>query len=581
MSRQTVLAVLVFGACVMAVPLEAMADTWCNSNYPPDPAACHCDAIWCEDADRFCNGAPACPPAPPEQCPDQTWSWMLLRQAFPRTSAINDGANLCGVEFKGDEDTRLFDDPPLGVRNPRGDLGQATIDLTDDIHYTFGAQYDTVVGTDQSPLLLRFDFSGGVPTNLHVQYDIGYFELFLDTGQPNQNRAPMDYILVGNEEDPINNPGCISCYNMCEPGQDPSVHSPWPHVCQSYEARTEAPACPPAQTNVRTAIAVGANALLDNNPCHCETSGDQKPRNYHLSFYDGLKWRILSGPSAPGPGGENAVWTTDHPEGKYFILGAKINRVWMWVKPDTVDIQLYAKRTLLGGGGEAAVTSRVEGLKREYLGEFNKLHAGAAIGCEMDSNGNCVGNRHCIHEGYDRCDGLGKTVYGRRWLEHDEMALSGGAAAAQEGACCLGGGACGVMLPDACATAEGVFAGGGTVCDGTVCEGACCAPTGDCTDTAFDACSDTFQGLGTNCATTVCPCATPFADSDADGDVDQDDFNEFQACYTGPGPATVVGLCRCFDQHAGPNDPDVDEDDYGAFEACASGPDVPADPACE
>ena len=579
MSRQTVLAVLI-GACMLAVPLEAVADTWCNSAFPPDPASCHCAAIFCDDLDDLCNGAPACPPTPPEPClAGSDWSWAKIRDKWPRTSSTNDGPNLCGVEFKGEEDTKLLSSLPFGTRDPFGQLGQATVDLTSDIQYTFGAENTTVLGTDENPLVLRFDMSGGVPTNLHVEHDIGYMELFLDTGQPNQNRATMDHMLVGVEEVPGS--GCISCFNACEPGQDPSVHVPWPFVCQSYEVRTEAPFCPPLETNVRTAMAVGCNALLDNNPCHCETSADQKPRNPYLSFYDGLKWRILRGPGSPGPVGETPVWETNHPQGKYFVLGGKINVVTMTIKTSTVDIQLYAKRTLLDGGGEAEVTSTVTGLSRLYLGAFNKLHGGAAIGCEMDSAGNCAGNRKCMSLSYDRCDGLGKTDDGHQWLVFDGVAVHGGTPIPQPGACCFSGGGCSEMLGSECATAGGSFAGPGTACGGSICEGACCQPTGACIDTAFDECPGSFQGLGTNCATTVCPCATPFADADADGDVDQDDFDEFQACMTGPGPATVVGLCRCFDQHTGPNDPDVDEDDYAAFEACASGPDVPADPACE
>ena len=67
-------------------------------------------------------------------------------------------------------------------------------------------------------------------------------------------------------------------------------------------------------------------------------------------------------------------------------------------------------------------------------------------------------------------------------------------------------------------------------------------------------------------------------DVDADGDVDQDDFAEFQECYTGPGSPYGSPSCRRMDANA---DGDVDDDDLAAFEACASGPDVPADPACD
>ncbi|MHC4445198.1 MAG: hypothetical protein ACYTA5_21580, partial [Planctomycetota bacterium] len=84
-------------------------------------------------------------------------------------------------------------------------------------------------------------------------------------------------------------------------------------------------------------------------------------------------------------------------------------------------------------------------------------------------------------------------------------------------------------------------------------------------------------------------CSTPFADVDdtngdgepeGDGDVDQDDFAEFQACYTGDGIFALSDLCDCFDRD---NDDDVDTADYGEFQKCASGPNIPVagDPDCD
>jgi len=68
-----------------------------------------------------------------------------------------------------------------------------------------------------------------------------------------------------------------------------------------------------------------------------------------------------------------------------------------------------------------------------------------------------------------------------------------------------------------------------------------------------------------------------FFDADIDGDVDQDDFAKFQACYSGSGNS-VTGDCICSDDDG---DTDVDDDDFTAFQACASGPNVPANPACD
>jgi len=72
-------------------------------------------------------------------------------------------------------------------------------------------------------------------------------------------------------------------------------------------------------------------------------------------------------------------------------------------------------------------------------------------------------------------------------------------------------------------------------------------------------------------------CNDPKADSDGDGDVDQDDFAAFQACYTGTGGGVPDG-CRCFNTDG---DDDIDSTDLGKFEDCASGPAIPADPTCD
>jgi hypothetical protein len=80
------------------------------------------------------------------------------------------------------------------------------------------------------------------------------------------------------------------------------------------------------------------------------------------------------------------------------------------------------------------------------------------------------------------------------------------------------------------------------------------------------------------------PCHNPFADADNDGDVDQDDFAEFQLCYTGSGGSipSSPAYCLCFDIHpTGSLDGDIDSDDYTAFENCASGPNIPANITCD
>ena len=80
-------------------------------------------------------------------------------------------------------------------------------------------------------------------------------------------------------------------------------------------------------------------------------------------------------------------------------------------------------------------------------------------------------------------------------------------------------------------------------------------------------------------------CNVPFADTDADTDVDQDDFGVFQTCYTGVGGSIPQAptYCSCLDVDGdgGIPDGDIDQADLSQFEDCASGPEVPASPTCD
>src|SRR5262249_16966366 len=156
------------------------------------------------------------------------------------------------------------------------------------------------------------------------------------------------------------NPGCISCWGMCKnlgATDSRAPHHAWPTICQSYDARTASSLCPdPANptgpgipcgppfcpetpvTKQHKTLAIGALAMLDPNPCHCElpvkpdnsacgagpgcntgtgfcntvggsaracTTNADCPRemqeytnhtstNKHVAFFDGWKWRSLS-----------------------------------------------------------------------------------------------------------------------------------------------------------------------------------------------------------------------------------------------------------------------------------------------
>jgi len=68
------------------------------------------------------------------------------------------------------------------------------------------------------------------------------------------------------------------------------------------------------------------------------------------------------------------------------------------------------------------------------------------------------------------------------------------------------------------------------------------------------------------------------SDFDGDADVDQDDFNHFESCATGPllGPPSIG--CENADLD---NDNDVDQSDFALFQRCVSGQDIIAPSACE
>lgn len=67
-------------------------------------------------------------------------------------------------------------------------------------------------------------------------------------------------------------------------------------------------------------------------------------------------------------------------------------------------------------------------------------------------------------------------------------------------------------------------------------------------------------------------CNSPWADADADGDVDMDDYGVFQRCYTGPsGAGFDAAACFCFDRAHNNN---VDDLDFTQFTNCATGANI-------
>jgi len=89
-----------------------------------------------------------------------------------------------------------------------------------------------------------------------------------------------------------------------------------------------------------------------------------------------------------------------------------------------------------------------------------------------------------------------------------------------------------------------------------------------------DDCPATIPGM--NVDANGCPDPHVTADYDWDGDVDNNDFDAFQACASGPG-IDYTGDCGDADFDT---DGDVDQADFAVFQRCFSGMNLPANPNC-
>jgi len=97
---------------------------------------------------------------------------------------------------------------------------------------------------------------------------------------------------------------------------------------------------------------------------------------------------------------------------------------------------------------------------------------------------------------------------------------------------------------------------------------------GDGVGNACDACPNTLPGLPVD--NQGCPPDVP-GDIDRDGDVDMEDFGQFQVCLTGVDiQQQDLGCARALLD----GDDDVDNADTVLFIGCMSGADIPANPAC-
>lgn len=118
--------------------------------------------------------------------------------------------------------------------------------------------------------------------------------------------------------------------------------------------------------------------------------------------------------------------------------------------------------------------------------------------------------------------------------------------------------------------------------------GACCQANGVCDQKTQGECVavlGAWQGADSSCEQADCKfqvCNNPFADADADGDVDSADFGVLQQCITADTGLPIASYppvrCDCFDRNG---DGKVAGEDVYLFSQCAKGPGVAADPACD
>jgi len=147
------------------------------------------------------------------------------------------------------------------------------------------------------------------------------------------------------------------------------------------------------------------------------------------------------------------------------------------------------------------------------------------------------------------------------------------------GACCdVVGETCNNYIESYCVSLGRSYAGDGTNCSTqNVCPGACCFPDdGSCSVVFAAQCPEggRFNGQFTACDEVSC-CPNPVWNTDADGDIDMDDFARLQACLTSAEYPTIQPGCECFDIAAPLGS--IDLNDIEAFALCALGPEVAFD----
>lgn len=399
-ARPGVLPIAAFAVCIGIFVSASRAGTWCDNFAFP---------IFCDSFDKYCTGFN-------DPCPQNQNVDTIIKNAWPRNSWSyhNIQDEVCGNEIilsnvQAQLTTTYHGAVMMDGGDEAGVLGQSTRSMAAGIHAKFGNQYDQVLGTDAAPLVLDFDMASNIQSAASLDLSDGYIELaleehtltkleYLDLGY-DPEVTPTDYIKVGGDD--VKQPGCMSCWGQCKnlgATDSRAPHHAWPTICQSYDARTVGSLCPDPNnptgpmipcgppycpetpvTKLHKTLAIGALAMLDRNPCHCEnpvkpdfsacgagpgcntttgfcntTGGSARPcttnadcpkevqeytnhtsTNKHVAFFDGWKWRSLSSAMFDDGQGHGIPGVTGSGD---FIMGSKIDHVRLTIKTSTVRI---------------------------------------------------------------------------------------------------------------------------------------------------------------------------------------------------------------------------------------------------
>jgi len=448
--------------------------------------------VWCDDFDNYCVGAdpwPGYPPFPDKCATDG--SAEVDQAAFAANWTLECAEPMTVIDDMDDGNQTDAWNLPMyvaywGQYNDTGPCRASgySWNFTEAIQAKDSSK-NAVNGSDETPLHLKWWVT--VPIAGVAPQSPLYFELSW-----NGEHAPTDYVMTDNSA--FDDTVCVQ-----------EGVGPYPIICQQNRGRRPEinTYCPPLDTTIYKALALGFLAQLDSNPCDVVVG--RRPCQEHSVVFDGNKWTELRSSVFPPNIGDHDIYGTN-----------------FWFEMEIKTSQMIVHQIDNQNCPESFPCFST--VPRLYEGPFNTVFMGTAPGCELDVNdvdsdgilNECVPGttRECFHYA-----DLGGTE-GWKHQRFDTPVLLDG------------------------------------VLEYVSVTGACCLPDLSCQDgltqAECEALSGVYQGNGTECATTLC-CHDPFADGDGDGDVDQADFGLWQVCYDG-GNGLIAG-CECYDRD-GDNDVD-------------------------